>query len=316
MPDFLIKKGDTVPVLTATITNADGTSANLAGASVRFVMRSMVAVTPAVNAAATITNATAPATVSYTFTATDTAVAGVYMGEWHITLAGGGLMTWPLDGYQEITVEEDLVTATQPGRLVGLGEVRDHLNIPSTDRTHDAELLRMLDGITPVVESITGPVVQRVIQNETYDGGNFFISLRHRPIVSVQSVVEYRGPIPYPLQQVTTPDLGTIYSYMVEPGGRIVRRTVGGGITPFPPGADQVFVSYTAGYSQVPANIRLGALELLRVNYQQTQQGGRPAYGTGSGLSDDYAGYQMLGFFVPNRVRELLAPSRRHPSIA
>jgi hypothetical protein len=75
-------------------------------------------------------------------------------------------------------------------------------------------------------------------------------------------------------------------------------------------------VNYTAGYAAVPQNVRLGTLELLRVNWQQTQQGGRPQYGSGGFGADDLVGYQVLGYFVPNRVRELLAPSRRAPSIA
>ena len=133
-------------------------------------------------------------------------------------------------------------------------------------------------------------------------------------MLTVNSVTEYRGPIPYPLQQVPTPDLGTIYSYMFEPPGRIVRRTVGGGMTAFPNGADSVFVTYTAGYAQVPANVTQAACELARVHFQTTQQG-RPRPGQ-SMVDDDEPGREIMGFFVPNRVRELLEPNERHPSIA
>lgn len=314
MADWVAKKGDTLPLLTDTIVDSTGAVVNLTGGSVRFVARGLTAVGPAINAAATIVTP-ASGTVSYTLTATDTANAGSYLVEWHYTLSGGQTGTFPVDGYKELLVEEDLVTPTLVGRLVNLGDAKAHLNIASTDRSHDAEILRMLDGITPVVEFLTGPILQRRYVNETYDGGTSRIVLRHRPIVSVESVTEYRGPIAYGLQQIATPDEGTIYSYMWDPMGEIVRRTVGGGITSFPAGFRQVWVTYTAGYTSVPQNVRLGTLELLRVNYQQTQQGGRPQYGSGSG-ADDLVGYSVLGFFVPNRVRELLAPSRRAPSIA
>lgn len=309
--DYVAKKGDSGPVFTATILDQTGAVVNLTGASVTFVARALTASAPAINAAATLVTP-ASGTVSYTPTAQDTANAGTYMVEWHVTAAGGAKTTFPTDGYQLLWIEEDLVT---PGgaMLVSLPEVKDHLRIPNTDRSHDYRLRKMIDAVLPVVENITGPVVQRVY-TETYDGGSWFISLRHRPVLEVNSVVEYRGPIAYNLQQVPTPDLGTIYSYMFEAPGRIVRRTVGGGITPFPPGADQVFVTYTAGFQSTPANIREGALELIRVNFQPTEQGGRPSWS--GGTADDQTPGLMLGFFVPGRVREMLSPSKRHPSVA
>lgn len=312
--DYFVKQGNTSPAFTATVTDINGNVVNLTGGSVKFVMRAMTAVGTTVNATATIVSGAA-GTVSYTPTATDTATAGTYMVEWQYTLAGGATGTFPVDGWLTAIVEENLST---PGgaRLVNLSEVKDHLRIPSTDRSHDARLQRMIDSCTPVVEAITGPILQRVYQNETYDGGSWFISLRHRPVVEIHNVVEYRGPIAYTLTQVPTPDLGTIYSYMFEPPGRIVRRTVGGGITPFPPGADQVFVTYTGGFQTTPANVREGCLELIRVNYQYTQQGGRPSWGSAGGDGDNFAQMQILGFYVPNRVRELLSPHRRHPSLA
>ena len=313
MPDFTIKKGDTSPTMQTSLVDASGVAVNITGATaVRFVMRSLTGVAPAANALGTVVNA-ATGVVSYTYTATDTANAGLFQASWIVTFASGAVGTFPTLGYLEISVEEDLITQSTVGRLVGLGETREHLNFAPGDRSHDAELIRMIDAITPVVEFITGPVIQHIYE-EKYDGGTAFISVRHRPIVAVNSVIEFRGPIPYELTQVATNNLGTIYSYEFEPTGRIVRRTVGGGMTSFPGGAQTVLVNYTAGYVTVPANIRMGCLELLRVNYQQTQQGGHPMFGGGGG-SDDVPGVVLMGFFVPNRVKELLAPSRRHPSI-
>ena len=311
MPDFEIKQGDVLPVLSDTLTYSNGSAVNLTGASVTFIMRSITAMSPSVQAAATIVSPTA-GTVSYTFTTTDSATTGRYQGTWKVTFAGGQVQQFPTAGYLDIAVSENITT---PGgqQIVSLGEVKDYLNITSIDRTRDAKLLRFIEQLRPVIEFITGPIVQRLLQ-ETYDGGNPWISLRYRPVVSVNSVTEYRGPIPYPLQQVPTPDLGTIYSYMFEPPGRIVRRTVGGGSTAFPAGPDSVFVSYTAGYATVPPNVTQAACELARVHFQLTQQG-RPRPG-GSQLDDDEPGREIMGFFVPNRVRELLEPNERHPSIA
>ena len=312
MPDFSIKQGDVLPILSDTLTYTNGTPVNLAGATVNFVMRNITAPTPTTNLAATIVTPASGA-VQYTFTSTDTAVTGRYQGTWVVTFSGGQVQQFPTDGYLDIAIEENITT---PGgqQIVSLGEVKEYLRITTTDRARDAQLLRMIRGVRATVEFITGPIVQTLFQNETYDGGFPYISLRNRPVVSVNSVTEYRGPIPYPLTQVPTPDLGTIYSYMFEPPGRIVRRTVGGGSTAFPAGPDSVFVTYTAGYTSVPENVRDATCELIRTHYQPTQQG-RPR--GGQSLTDDNEpGQMVLGFFVPNRVREQLVPNRRHASIA
>lgn len=313
MPDFVIKQGDSLPVLSDTLTYSTGGAVNLTGASVNFVMRAQTSNTTTTNVAATVVSPTA-GTVQYTFTAIDTATTGEYMANWVVTFAGGQVMTFPTDGYLEVTVEDNLTT---PGgtRLISLGEVKDYLNIPATDKTRDARLLRFIDELGPVIEFITGPIRQRLIQNESYDGQGSFISLRRRPVISVNSVTEYRGPIPYPLTQIPTPDLGTIYSYMFEPPGRIVRRTVGGGMTEFPRGLDSVIVTYTAGFKTVPANVTGAIKELARIHFQTTQQG--PPRAGGGGLSEDHEpGQMIMGFFIPNKVREQLQPNRRHPAIA
>lgn len=311
--DFIIKQGDVLPVLTDTLTFSDGSAADLVGGSVNFVMRALTAAGTTTNAAATIVNAVG-GQVSYTFTAQDTAGAGMYMANWVVTFAGGTVMTWPTDGYLEINIEENLTT---PGgqQLMSLTEAKGYLNIPSSDRTRDTKLLQFIAELTPVVEAITGPIIQRII-SETYDGQGPFISLRNRPVASVNSVTEYRGPIPYPLTQIPTPDLGTIYSYMFEPPGRVVRRTVGGGMTDFPRGLDSIFITYTAGRASVPANVTGAIKELLRIHFQDTQQG-RPRAGGGTNFSEpDDPTAAIMGFFVSGRVRELLAPTRRHASVA
>lgn len=310
--DFTVMQGGSGQVLTATLLDQTGTAVNLTGGTVTFVLRAQTATGPTTMLPATLVNPAAGA-VQYKLTAADTAYAGTYLVQWQFT-AGGVSSAWPLDGYQELSVNESLST---PGgaRLVSLSDIKQKLRIATADRSHDARLLQLLDGLTPVIEGITGPILQRLV-TETYDGGTYFISLRRRPVIEVSQVTEYRGPIPYPLGQVSSPDLGGIYTYMFETPGRIVRRTAGGGITTFPPGPDAVTVSYKAGYYVVPANVREATLELVRVNYQIGEQAKHPAFGQSSDSSDNMPTGPAVGFFVPGRVRELLAPSKRHPSVA
>jgi hypothetical protein len=278
-------------------------------------MRSQTGAAPKVSAVATVVT---PATgaVSYTFTAQDTNVAGRFDVEWLVAWADSSVQRYPLRGYRSVSIEEDLTT---PGgaRLVSLEEIRDHLRMDPNDTTFDARILRLLDGITPVVENMTGPILQRVYQDETYDGGSWFISLRHRPIIEVHQVTEYRGPVPYVLTQVPTPDLGTIYCYTFEPAGRIVRRTVGGGMTAFPPGANQVVVTYTAGQVQTPGNVKEAVLHEIALHFQRTELGGGGLFSGGSGvMGDDMPSGPPTGFLMSGKARELLMPNRRHPSVA
>ena len=313
MPDFVIKQGDTLPVLTDTLTYSNGTAVNLSGCTVQFIMRSITAILPTVNTAATIVNAAA-GSVSYTFSSTDTATASRFQGTWSVTNATGQVQQWPSDGYLDIAVEENITT---PGgqTLVSLGEVKDYLNISTTDRSRDAKLLRFIEQLTPVIEGITGDITQKVIANEMHDGGSSRISLLRHPVVAIQSVTEYLGPVEYRLNQIPTgrPDLGTMYSYMFEQDRSIVRRGPGGAVMPFFGGTDSVDVTYIAGLTSVPPNVTQAACELVRTHFQLTQQG-RPRPG-GSQVDDDESTRPIMGFFVSGRVREMLAPNVRHPSI-
>lgn len=316
MADWQIKQGDAGSIIFGdTLTYSDGTSPNLNGATVQFVMRARSQNAPTTEATATITNNQSPATVQYTPTATDTATAGLFTAYWIVTFSGGQIQRFPTTGYNTVEIQENLETANQT--VVELDDLKDYLNFQAADRTHDGELLRFLQGLTPVIESITGPILPVTYTSEQYDGGHWMIALRHRPVISVSDVIEYRGNIAYDLTQISHPSQGTIYSYEFEPPGRIVRRTVGGGWTPFPPGPEAVEVTYTAGRAVIPQNIRIGVLEAVREAYQQTQQAGRPAFGgQGGGAEDFVANTPFIGQLVSARVREFLAPSRRYPSLA
>jgi hypothetical protein len=148
------------------------------------------------------------------------------------------------------------------------------------------------------------------------DGGSDRITLLHGPVAQVISVTEYLANVEYRLQQIPAgrPDLGTMWSYMFEKDRTIIRRAPGGGTQKFFGGTDSISVSYIAGLEAVPPNVTEAVCELVRVHFQATQQG-RPRPGGGFGSDDDSIN-PIMGFFVPNRVRELLVPNRRHPSIA
>lgn len=106
MSAFSIKQGDTLPVLEATITKADGSALDLTNATaVVFRMRNVNA-RPAgtfkVNAAATFVDKP-NGIVRYTFTAADTNAPGSYAGEFVVSF-GGDQQTVPTVGYLAVSV--------------------------------------------------------------------------------------------------------------------------------------------------------------------------------------------------------------------
>jgi hypothetical protein len=107
---FTIKKGDTLPVIEATLTTGPSagsqTPVNLTSATVVLVLK------PASGGSAlrkTATIVSAPAgTVKYDWVGGDTATAVVWNAEWEVTFSGGGIQTFPNEAYFQITVADDL----------------------------------------------------------------------------------------------------------------------------------------------------------------------------------------------------------------
>ena len=316
--DFVIKQGDTDPSLSDSLTYTDGSVVNLTGASVNSVMRAQTALTPSINTAATITSASV-GQVAYSFTAANTATTGLYAGNWVVTFAGGAQMTFPTIGYLSISVEENLTSAGGQ-LLVSLPDAKDILNIDAKDHTHDMKLIRFINAVQVIVENIVGPVITRTFE-EWADGGQYAIQVRRRPssalgttpVLTLMACSEYRGPIEYPLNVIKDPSFGTVYSCMMDNYGTITRRSAGGGIIAFPSMPRSVHYWYQAGQQTVPWNIYEGTLELLREHYQQTQQMSR---GRNAAASDDDTPNQaIIGFLVSGKVRQWLAPVRKHPSL-
>lgn len=307
--DFTIKAGDTLPVLTDTLTYSNGSSANLTGASVNFVMRASTSTSPLIDTPATITNPSTGA-VSFTFSATQSATPGNYMGEWKVTFSGGTTQTWPTDGYIAIWIEESLRTSAQV--LCSVADAKDFLSIPPSNRSLDQKLARFIRAARPVVEQVTGPIIETQY-DEWYEGGQPWIVTRHRPVMKLLAVSEYRGPVEYPLSLIQSPDFGQVNSAMLDVDGRIVRRGPGGSAMPFFNNIDSVHVVYTAGRSSIPENVREAVLELVRENFVQTQQGGRPNLNAAQS-APDLPG-RPADVFLSDRVRQMLVPNRRHPSL-
>jgi hypothetical protein len=245
-----------------------------------------------------------PSEVQYSVTLTAPTTAGTYT------------VAWMTSGQES---EPDTLIVVAVTMLVTLAMVKDYLNISPSDDNHDAKLTRAILTARPLVEAITGPIVPRTI-TESHAGGTSAIQVRRRPstapgtspVLTLVSVTEYIGSTPHELDTVASPDLGETYSVTIDEIGTITRRTSGGGVGVF--AGDRVDVVYIAGQSETPANVVDGTLELIAVNYVKTQP-----YGRGRMVVEDEnreASGPHMGWYIPGRVRQMLSPNRRGPSIA
>lgn len=319
--DFTIGQGDTSPVLVDTLTYTNGQPANLTGATIELVLRTLNAERPLRLTGTAAVTEPVGGKVSYTFTQQDTATPGEYMASWEIILGGGAKMRWPTEGYISVWIEESL-TSQGARNLISLPEVKDRLQIRPSDRIHDAKLVEWIEAVAPLIEDLTGPIIPQVY-DEWCEGGHTTIGLRHRPnagygttpILNVLAVIEYRGPIPYDLLNVPAPNQGSVYSIMVNKQlGYIARRTSGGGEQPFwrstGHSAQNVNVRYEAGQEQVPSNVKMAAIETIKWWWLASQPQGKGAM---TQFQDETTRPMVA---LPYHVEAMLAPTRRAPSIA
>jgi hypothetical protein len=206
--------------------------------------------------------------------------------------------------------------------IVLLSDVQTHLNWSAAEETKYATPMgRFISAATPVIEEVTGPIVQRAF-NQWYSGGYKQLILRRRPVVSITSVTETSGSTTWTLtdQPVTAPVDG--YGYTLNSDFGVLTRRSHGVEMPFADGTDNINVQYVAGYcadtAHVPPNIAEAALELIRINWQPPQAGNVPSFGGSSGIDtlDMNDGIKVGGWFIPNRVLVLLRPGPKRIGIA
>lgn len=108
MATFQIKRNDTAPSITATLTSS-GTAVSITGATVRFHMRDSSGAVK-VDAAANNDEDGAGDTgeVSYDWAAADTDTAGHFLAEWEVTFSDGTVRTFPTPGYTHILIWGDI----------------------------------------------------------------------------------------------------------------------------------------------------------------------------------------------------------------
>jgi hypothetical protein len=264
-----------------------------------------------------VNNVPTDATVALTVTAPDSSTTapavthtgtGAYSANVPVTQAGNWLAHWAASGAAIGVDEYEFYVQPAGFRIVSLTDAKDYLRKTAAFTGDDNELREFIDTSGEVVDYLAGPTINRTV-TEYHSGPAKELFLRQWPVVSVASVVEWwPGGPSYTLTQESEIGVGgSGYDFTFDPGGGSITRRVNAWGYCFPPGVNNIKVTYVAGRRQPwPARIRMAGLEQIAYLWRSSQTGrgaGRAAGGTGAEETVTIAG---LGA-VPLRVVELLA---------
>lgn len=267
--------GTSVAIAT-TVTDAAGVETTAATAVLTITLPDGTTATPAVG------------------TPTD---AGRYLVTYVPTQPGRHVVRWVFTNPDAAVTDVFDVEPADPGFIVSLADARTHLNLRSS--TNDDELRSFIAAATEVIEKDpdigVGPVVVRTYTEQASAGR--CLTLWRTPVVSITSVEPYQT-------------VGTSY----DPAGLvfdsvtgIVERSDGLWFTGGP-----FSVTYKAGRSVVPANIRLAALEMIK-HWWESQRG--PAVGARPPVSGEPVVTVSSGYAIPTRCAQMLRAFKMGPLV-
>jgi hypothetical protein len=243
------------------------------------------------------------ATGQYTAVVPTVAQAGTYLVRW-TCVGAGNAFTW-------VDEQEFTVVAQSGLHIVDIASVRAHLNLSNT--VHDDEIKGFIYAADDLARDFCGPLALEQ-HTQWVTGGRPAVGVDWRPIQAITSVTEYYGLSAFTITEQQLGAQTNAFGYTIDyVTSTLTRRTFGGAPALWALGANNVKIVYTAGLGKIPFTVRLGALELVRHLYQQTQQGRRGGRPSMSGADGEAV---PMGFALPDRVVELWAPYRRPPGIA
>lgn len=266
--------GDTVP-LGVDVRNSAGVLVNAATIALTITLPDGSVLTP------TPVN---PSTGRYEYDHT-AAVAGRHLVRW--------LATSPNAAYTDVFDVD-----ASPAGIISVADAKEYLKIDPADTSQDEEVRGVVGGITAVVEDVCGPVVRRTVV-ERHHGAGSAVALNQAPILSITSVTEsgtLLAAADYSLDD---------YAILTRVSGYTARR--------WPPGVNNVVVTYVVGRAVVAPHFIEAAKELVRINFRPQQGGNYMPFDSDGG---DDQGLWRLGFFVPHGVLRLLAGDARPPGTA
>lgn len=153
MSDFYIGQGDTASPLFDTLRKADGSPANLTGASVVFRLVPLRGGAPIVNNLPAVIDDAVAGEIHRDWIAGETVNAGDFLGQWIVTFTGGKVQTFPNVGFLLITISPD--AATTAGRYLTLDELKKTLKLTGKDYA-DRELEISISAAADALDVVYG----------------------------------------------------------------------------------------------------------------------------------------------------------------
>ena len=269
--------GDVIP-LGITITDSTGANANASAVTCTIYQPDGTTTT------GTVTN---PST-------------GLYNVDFQATQTGRHAVKWIATGTNAAAYSDEfLIRDFSELGIVGLDEVKTHLNIPLTDSSLDEELRSFIDSGSDLAESYVGQILgRRTFTSELYDGGTEFIRIRNPKVISITSVYENGA-------------LVSASNYVLDYTGQRLYRIGSGTLYAtnsygyWTQGMNNVSITYVAGYVNPPMAAKQGVLEIIR-HLWQTQRGSINVM-TRGGAGDEL--YNTPTYSLPRRAMELLDPT-------
>lgn len=171
--------------------------------------------------------------------------------------------------------------------FISLDEVKAQTNVPASDTSHDTELDLFREAAQEQVEALVGPVLQRQVVETVRARPSGVVFLNQSPVVSVDTLTASGQPVT---------------GYTLNNADGLLTGLVTAG---------DLVVTYTVGRTEAPASLRVAAL-IIAAHLWDTQRGNAP-----SAMPDDLTPVEFgLGYSLPNRALELLAPYMLAPAVA
>lgn len=255
------------------------------------------------HAAAVTLTITLPDGTAVTPAITDT-VTGQYRLAYQTTIPGRytahAATTGPVTSWDD---EFDAAPTPWPA-MVSLADAKGQLNMDVTDHRFDDELRDFIAAATGAAELYKHEVIVRRTVTDTLDlssqGGYGYgwgsglrrqkFWLRSAPVISLISVVSWDGTVTWDVTQMRA-----------SPSGLV--RVMGG-----QPVTGLADITHLAGYQQIPAHYKRGALVIVQ-HLWETQRGPGTA---ASGVIGSEEHWRQPGefFSVPDKAKELMGPPR------
>lgn len=238
-----------------------------------------------------------------TSVSTATASTGAYTASYSPSQAGRHIVSWTATGtwpqaYADIFEVRDIADIG----IVGLSEVKQHLNIPANSTADDEEILRFMDAATDLAESYVGQVLgRRTYTSELYDGGADCIRIRNPRAISITSVYENGA-----LVAASGYALDYTGQRLYRVGSSTLYATNSYGY--WTAGFNNISVTYVAGYVNPSQAAKQGVLEIIR-HLWQTQRGTMNVLGRTLAGDEFTPATTGAGYSLPRRAMELLDPT-------